>query len=324
MKVYPDHILIKKFIELKEENEAQTLLNNCRLVTSVSKEEEFQFILDRPAILEYLGFSTLFENFQKPTLENSIFASVVEILKLDSDKDVIVYLFDQIFVECLTQVKALPQIHPKAMLDQIQSRRENSFFSLEEDPFAAILKSFERAVTGNPHETVHDLTLYLAWDRVCVYLSAIFDETSLKVQNGLEILRDCLVESFRHIQGQGTTTPSFFRLMEALYAYQMKDENLQKYSAIEWQVLSQSVGALQPREFLPDACYIDARYSENEQKILTFETPLKINLNLSLAHFTIAKLKENLPDWKFSLLPLEIVCLKASDTTFSIEQVICI
>lgn len=324
MKIYPDHSLIRKFTSLKDKNEAQTLLNACRSVISSSKESDFQFILDRPALFEYLGFSRLFQNFQKPNLENSVFASVIEVLKLDSDKEVITYLFDQIFVECLTQVKAIPQILPKALLEQIQSRRDNSFFSPEEDPFSAILKSFERTLVGNAHETVHDLTLYLAWDRMCVYLAAIFDDPSLKIQNGLEILHDCLIESFQHILGQGRTTPSFFRLMEALYAYQMKDENLQKYSATEWQLLSQSVSVLQPREFLPDACYIDARYAENEQNVLTFENHSLVNIRLSLAHYMIAKLKTAFPDWKFSLLPLEIVCLKESAEGFAIENVVCV
>ena len=324
MKIYPDHSLIKKFTSLKDENEAQTLLNSCRSVISNSTENDFQFILDRPALFEYLGFSSLFENFQKPSLENPVFSSVIEVLKLDSDKEVIIYLFDQIFVECLTQVKAIPQILPKALLEQIQSRRDNTFFSAEMDPFTAILRSFERSLVGNVQETVHDLTLYLAWDRMCVYLAAIFDEPSLKIQNGLEILHDCLIESFQHILGQGRTTPSFFRLMEALYAYQMKDENLQKYSATEWQLLSQSVNVLQPRDYLPDACYIDARHAESEQKILTFENHSLVSIRLSLAHHMIGKLQTAFPDWKFSLLPLEIVCLKENADGFVIDNVICV
>jgi hypothetical protein len=288
--------------------------------------------LEWSLLLEYLDLSLLFDPFPKLDGQNKIFSSVIEVLsqslKLDSNKDVIVYLYDQIFVECLTQVKALPQVNFQILIDQIQFIRANPLFPHDEDPFASALYSYEKRLTENPYETIHDLTLYLAWDRVCVYLGTIFDDTTLKICNGLEILKECLIESFWHITEQGRTTPSLFRLVEALFAYEMKEENLQHHSEKEWQALCQGATTLQSRDELTDVSYLDSGVSvggqveKNLQTVFTLESVDKVKTRMALIEYIGAKLKKEAPDCQFVLSSFEIHCLKESDKTFLVDEVI--
>lgn len=326
MKAYIDTRLIRKFITVKDLKERESLLNDCCNALKTN-DKELEFVLGWPSLFEYLGFGFLFENTPKLDQKNKIFASVVEALLMDCDKEVITYLYDQIFVECLTQVKGLPQIHPKVILEEIRKRKFTLFAHLE-DPFTAALNHYEKKFSEDPQNAFHDLTLYLAWDRVCVYLATLFDHTSLKIHNGLQILKECLVESFQHITQHGKTAPGFFRLVEALYAYQMKDENLQKYSEAEWLTLCQSSNALKPREYLADVSYIDASVVEeksndkNSLKVLVLDSPEKIHASLGLSDYMLGKLKADVPNWNYSFRPMEIICLQEHDKNLVVESII--
>lgn len=325
MNVYLDNKLIRKFLSVTTKEERDALLNDCVKPLAIPEDQFLDFFMDWSALLEYLGLGSLFENFQVLDKENKIFASVIEVLKLDSDKEVIIYLYDQIFVECLTHVKALQQIHPSVLLDKIRHMQANPLFSSARDPFAANLKLYEKKLSGNPGDTIHDLVLYLAWDRVCVYLAAIFDETSLKIQNGLEILKECLIESFEHITKEGRTKPGFFRLLEALYAYQMKEESLQNYTEEEWKILCESVSTLQSRDYLPDACYIKVKFTGNDHsqlKVLALEPMEKVKKRISFADHMNKKLKQDVPTWQFDLQSYEIICLKELENSFLVDSIV--
>ena len=319
MKVYPDNQLVRKFVILN--TEAKNLLfEECQKALNQKKDNSLQFLLGWPALVEYLGVGEL-AFFPKFKNQEKIFSTVVEVLKLDSDKEVIVYLYDQIFVECLTQVKELSISSPQFLMEKIKERQNNPLFCLIEDPFAATLAYYETRLLNNSSDTMHDLTLYLAWDRVCVFLGMLFDTGSLKIQHGLEILIDCLVESFQHITENGKTIPSLFRLMEALYAFQMKEENLPTYSEEDWEILSKSVMGLQSRNVLSDANYIDAGLAYTQDvnpailKFLTFDSEEKVRTRLSLADFILIKLKKEIPGWQYMLRPLEIVSIKDNGQT---------
>lgn len=328
MKIYPDNKLIKKLKSLVDKKEITFFFNEYVKKKFPHDGKPLQFMLEWPLLLEYLDLSLLFDPFPKLDVQNKIFSSVIEVLKLDSDKDVIVYLYDQIFVECLTQVKALPQVNFQTLIDQIHFAWANPLFPQDEDPFAAALDSYEKRLTENPYDTIHDLILYLAWDRVCVYLGTIFDDTTLKISNGLEILKECLIESFWHITEQGRTTPSLFRLVEALFAYEMKEENFQCHSEREWQVLCQGAVTLQSHDDLINVSYLDSGVSAGGQAekslltVFTLESVDKVKARMALIDYIGAKLKKEAPDYQFALSPFEIHCLKESKKAFLVEEVI--
>ncbi|HEV8052043.1 MAG TPA: hypothetical protein VGP47_06085 [Parachlamydiaceae bacterium] len=325
MNMYVDNKLIRKLLSAIDIEDRDSLLNECIKIIEIPEEGSLDFVLDWSSLLEYLGFGSLFQTLPVLNKDNKIFASVIEVLKLDSEKEVIVYLYDQIFVECLTQVKGLQQILPNILLQQIRHMQANPLFSCAKDPFSSSLKMFEKKLAGKPEDTIHDLVLYLAWDRVCVYLAAIFDETSLEIRNGLNILKECLIESFQHITKQGRSKPGFFRLLEALYAYQMKQENLDNYTETEWQILCESVATLQSREFLADACYIKVKFTGNDYpllKVLTIEPSERASARISFADYMNRKLKSEVSGWDFDLQPYEIMCLKNLESSLSVDSII--
>lgn len=325
MKVHLDSRLIRKLVAACNENERTALLNEYAKTLAILENSHLQIVLRWPSLLEYLGLSSLFDTLQKLNDQNKIFSSVIEVLKIASEKEVLIYLYDQIFVECLTQVKGLLQIHPEKLIILIRNKRKNTMFSLINDPFSSSLEEYEKKLMENPNDLIHDLTLYLAWDRVCVYLASLFDHTSLQIRNGLDTLKECLIESFQHITLQGRTSPSFFRLMEALYAYEMKEENLQKHTDADWQVLCQGATILKPRELLADVSYIDAGItnaampSHPHLKFLTVDEPARVKACLSLAEYMMAKLRPEAPDWKYahSICTSSVFCWEKSNSNLS-------
>lgn len=325
MNFYLDNQLIRKMSSSEDQVKNTTLLNiYAKAIDPYFKSGKFQFILEWPSFLEYLGFGSMLENYPKIDPQNKIFSSVIEVLKMDSDKEVIHYLYDQIFVESLTQIKKLPQLHPQLLINQIQNKRKKPLFLGIEDPFGLALNTYEKKLSETPYEAIHDLTLYLAWERVCIFLGAIFDNTTLTTKNGLEILKDCLIESYRHIKLQGKTSPSFIRLVEALFAFHMKEENLQVHTENEWQVFCKGVETLHPGEEFPNASYIDlgiAQEGQTIQKIpvLTMESDEKAKARIDLANQMIATLKKQDPEWHFFLHPFEIFSIKGSHTEFLVE-----
>lgn len=273
---------------------------------SKSPSEKEKIVFGWPSLLEYLELGSLFEMLPKFDAENKLFSFLLSALAVDFDKELLIRIYDQIFVENLTQIKALPQIQPAFLLKLIQLKIQTA-----PKPFLLPLDYYEKLFKENPSHAIHDLVLYLAWDRVCVHLAILFDQ-SLTNPQGLEVLKECLIESFQHITKQGKTTPGFFRLVEALYAYEMREENLQKHSESEWMTLCQSSRALIPREDLSDLYYIDAAFidmQDNSTKLrmLTIKTPDKVHSGISLARLMIEKLKREIPGWQYTLCPVEIV-----------------
>jgi hypothetical protein len=327
MKIYPDDKLIKKISNSTLE-ERHSIINTCWNAFCHEDGSHLQFLLGWPALLEYLDFEPVFENFPKLNKQNKIFSAVIEVLKMDSDKEVVVYLYDQIFVECLREVKMLKQVDPKVLLDQIRFKHDYSLFQGYEDPFSRTITYYERRLIQEPQNIIHDLILYLAWDRACIYLAALFNEISLQLKNGLEILRECLIESFQHITENGKTIPSLFRFVESLYAYMMKEENFQKYTESEWEILCKSPIALPSTDDLPHASYIDAGLSYGKQldpfilKFLTFEDAEIIKARLTISEFTLSRLQKEIQGWQYVLRPCEIACLKEENNRLIVDSII--
>ena len=272
------------------------------------------------SLLKYLNMEPLFENFPVFNEENDLFSFMILAIARDEKEEFIIRLYDQVFVECLTHVKAIPQIQPEFILAEIrknQSKNKKISFSLDE---------YEQLLLETPYEAIHSLILYLAWDRVCVNLTKVFEYVflDLKGRKGLETLKKCLVESFLHITEQGKSLPSFFKLKEALYAYQMREENLQIHTEEEWLVLCQGLGVLEHGGDLSDVVYIDAALGKGLEpvKIVTLDPTEEVKIGLSLGRCLVGKLKKEFPEWQYDFAPLEIVCLKENLGTMLVDEIL--
>jgi len=327
IKAYPDLKLIRKILTATTEQRS-SILQTCKQIFGCEEKEDLQFVLDWPGLLEYLNFNSALDKLPILDPQNKIFQSIVDILKFKADKEVVVYLYDQIFVEYLRLVKATPQVHFDFLINEIQSKSDNPLFQGEQDPFSVTLVYYKNRLIKQPKETLHDLVLYLAWDRVCVFLGRLFDDTSLQASNGLEILRECLIESFQHITEDGKTLPSLYRLIEALYAFKMKEESLQSYSEKEWDTLCKSSQALQSIDSLADASYVDDSLSYREQsepfalKFLTLDNVDTVKARLMLTKYMLNGLKEEVSKWPYVLRQYDIACLKENSGGVSLSELL--
>lgn len=264
MKIYVDNKVLKEVVA--GESFAQL------------KEAEIEF--PWPSLLAYLGQENLFANFPEFNDSHPLFNVFVEAIKGKAKPEEFIYLYDQLFAETLSALKNLPIISSQFFLEALN----------KESPPPALVKTvaeWQDRFLHHPKSTLHDLMLFLGWDRVSVALATLFEypfKESHSLEN-LEVLKDCLMESFDHITADGKSKPSLFRLMEASWAFKMRDEFLQNYSEDEWKVISQSAPILQPRDKLPDIYYIDENQNTllGENIFLTSSTPEKVRTALKLA-----------------------------------------
>lgn len=260
---------------------------------SLPKEE---FFLSWPAFLEYLDLRKgIFQNF--PKFEESKTYSIIQsILQKSTDKDLVVRLYDELFAQVLTDVKSLPEIDPAFLLEKIQKKKEEFFFKDS-------LLSYGNLLTYQPYPVLHDLMLYLAWDRMCVYLGSLFDSPGSF--QGLEILKDCLIESFLHIKAQKKCAPSFFRLVESLYSYFLREENIHLHSKEEWEVLSLGSIALRSRQELVDVPYVDESFASSA-KVWTLDPKEHVKALNGLSSLIWGKIQKEHPECMFSQIFPEI------------------
>lgn len=256
-------------------------------------------------LLEYLTLGSLLSNLPLFDETQPLFIACISALHANEEKEVLFYVYDQLFAENLNQIKALPQINASFLLQALKERPLNALLS-------PTLIEKEIALLNRTSDTMHDLILYLAWDRMCVSLSRLFNyqSTDPLFIKGLDVLKECLIESYQHISQQGRTVPSIYRMMEALFFYQMRDENLQKHTDAEWTLLSQSFPVLKDQNELADFFYIDdAVISKEEAVYLTLDSPKDVQTRLALATYMIDKLKTDVLSWNYALQPKKIVYL---------------
>lgn len=260
-----------------------------------------EVILSWPALIACLelGETDLkFSSFQ----ETKLFSLICSYLEREGEREILERFYDQIFVENLTAIKAFEWIEQSFLLSSIRK-------AIQKKPFLRIaLKEFEEKLIEDPYNTLHDLMLYLAWDRVCVAVATLFEEQSLS-EKALSVFKECLLESFQHITELAKTKPSFFRLMEALYAYYMRQEKLQDYTDSEWQILCQAAEVLTDRDALCDVVYVDRSVGKKQVDavVWTMDSKKHIQASLSLACMFLEKIKEKMPEWLYGFYPVEIV-----------------
>ncbi|MBA3957734.1 MAG: hypothetical protein H0X51_04980 [Parachlamydiaceae bacterium] len=317
MHAFLDKQLIKQLCGNISEETRESLL------TLILKDHS-QIVLDWPSFLTYIDCDALFDAWPPFDDNNPLFNYLITLLTDDPQQESVTRAFDQLFVACLTQVKDLPQLNDTFLLQQIEDKKlfvEKEVSAL----FSESLHTYEHALRGNPKALLHDLTLYLAWDRVCVHLASIFDYafTNLQDFSGINILHECLLESFQHIHNQGRTNPGFFRLLEAFYAFQMREENLQTHPESDWQLLCQSSGALKSREILIDVSYINAALLPHGRhaviRVYTLDSPERVKASFSLATFTMEKLKRERHNWLYTLAKVDVHCLQKTQNGFLLD-----
>lgn len=261
-----------------------------------------------PALFEYLGLGSIFSKLPAFDHTQSLFKACISILYAHEEKEVLFHMYDHLFVENLNQIKALPQIEASFLIQAIKKQREKPSYLEVEKVLSASLGAYEAALAQEAASTMHDLILYLAWDRMCVCMAQIFNyqSTDPKFLEGIDILKDCLIESYQHIAQQGRTSPGIYRMLESLFFYQMREENIQKHTDAEWTLLSQSFPALKPQNELADFFYIDdAVFEENAAYYLTLDSPDSVNSRLALTQYMMDKLKMAFQPKKIVYLNIE-------------------
>lgn len=300
MKVFIDSKLIEKISSPKP-------LLEAGIQSGLLKEgESIEFLFGWAALLDYLELGTFLETLPKFEL-SELYKVMISALDKESTKDAMIHLYEQLFAEILTQVNALLEIQPAFLLDRMQAKKQ--------EVFAPSLSYYENILKEDPKNALHDLTLYIAWDRVCVDIAMIFEQSSsnIRIRNHLETLKECLVDSFLHIMEQGKTLPSFFRLMEAFYAYDMREDNLQLHTDAEWLILCQGARALKSRETLPDVFYVDAAIALDANYLLkgfTLDSVEKIQSGQALAKDAIRKIKQAFPKWQYTFCPVTTISVQ--------------
>lgn len=275
--------------------------------------------LDWPSFLSYIGLAEVLVPVQIFGPNNKIHTFLTFALAEKLESEVLFKFYDQIFVEVLSQIKDLRSINADFLRAAIQRKRLSDS---AEDVFFGPLNYYEKLLVENPAKTIHDLTLYLAWDRVCINLSVLFEHQSSDkyFQHSLKVFKECLIESFQHIFKNSEIPPSFFRLLEAYYAYELREEKLQTYSEADWQTLCQSSKALRPRELLADVVYVDRaislRVESDKMKVYTMDSADKVNSTGTLAKFAISKFQDETIGWQFTLNPTEIMTVQYDEQGF--------
>lgn len=252
-----------------------------------------------PSLLECLDLGSIFKGLPPFALEEPLYKAFLAALWVNQEKEALFYLYDSLFAECLTQIKGLPQINVTFLLHAIRQQKQPA------------LATYEAALLENPSDTLHDLILYLAWDRMCVSVSRLFDyQTSDPAFiHSLEVLKECLIESYLHITQNGRTIPSLYRLIEALFFYEMREENLHKHPAEAWALLSQNFQILKAQDELADYYYIDGA-GMPLSGYLTLDSPDKVNLRQALARHFMEKLKVEVPEWHYELPTIKIIYIE--------------
>lgn len=266
------------------------------------------------AFLNFLGLSPAFEGMAPFTAETPLFSVAIQALNQQVPQDFLIRVYDQIFVDCLTQVKALPFVNAAFLLERLDDVLHER--SSGNSWIAQWALRYKERLTSETSNALHDLTLFLAWDRMCVRCASLFDFHHQDFLPGeLTVFKDCLIESFQHIWAQKRTTPSFYRLMEALYSFYMRDEKLQDYPEDIWQTLCQAATTLKSRDNPYDISYLDNAFSIAEKApgeeafALTLASPEKVRASLKFASYVLSA--ESLSAASWYLLPQKIICVDA-------------
>lgn len=304
MKNYIDNRLLRQILSNGQEE----------FLKSLNSPEPIVIDFGWVSLFEYLDLGDIFKELPKFDEKDPFFSLSISTLNQGLDKEILIRLYDELFIQNLTVVKAMPQIQQIFLLEKIREKR----IAHPQPLFDKALDYYEKYLTKDPYNAIHGLILYFAWDRLCVQLAIIFEHVyaDAKALQGLPVLKECLLESFQHITSKGEASPSFFRLIEALFAYQLREENLDTHSEIAWATLCKSSTVLRSRDELPDVFYVDyaladsKKESQEKIRVFTGEPQEQITIAQALARHMIETLKKEIPDWRYDLSDAEVISFR--------------
>lgn len=280
---------------------------------------ENPLILLWPTFLGYLTLESVLTELPPFEPTQQLFQACLTALSTYEEEATIYEMYDRLFTENLRQIQALPAINAEYLLQAIKERKT---LLVEEKDIILLnaLDDYEIKLSKSPSLTMHELILYLAWEQICLQMAVLFDYQSrnAKFIQGLDILKGCLLESYSHITQQEKIPLSIYRLFEAFFFIQMREENLQLHSDAEWAILNKSFKAIKTPDEVADVSYIDngVVYTESLQPgktpsecYLTLIPETTLGIRLSFAQFMMKKIQAEFPQWNYSLQEKEVKSL---------------
>jgi hypothetical protein len=295
MRIVLDHQLVRALFK-----EPAPLLDHPEIANPKN-----EIVFGWPSFLEYLNLDLLL-----PTIDENhpLFQASIATLHTDQEHEALLYIYDNLFALNLTQVKTHPQMNAPFLLHALKIQREKHASLPILEP---TLTQYEKRLSSQPADAMHDLVLYLAWDRMCITMGRIFDYQSNNpaFHRGLSVFKQCLLESFQHISEQKKTSPSLYRMLEALFFYEMREEKIPKHTEDQWEIFTQTFPVLKGQDELVDFLYIDEQ-EDLSAAYFAADAADKVDTRLLFARFMTEKIKNEIPDWKFLYTPRTVISLK--------------
>ena len=215
------------------------------------EDNQNPLIFGWPSFLAALDFEEIFNSIPEFDQTNKLFEASILTLSSKPGNEVLFYLYDRLFAECLTRIKELPQIEVDYLFHRIGEKRLQLSRLSTESLYIPLLNLYEKLLQMHPSQFIHDLILYLAWDRMCVWMAALFDcqSTNSDYILNLEILKDCLIESFQHLLAR-QSIPRILSLCGIPFFLSNERRKPSKAYEEEWAILSQSFHVLKAEEKL--------------------------------------------------------------------------
>jgi len=246
------------------------------------------------SLLKYLNLQDMFSSLPVFDQSHPLFEATVHVLSTYRYQGEVEYVFDSLFAENLTNVKSLKEIDQNFLLKAMARSKLHPSPIMQkkiEDSF----KPFIASLTQDPYQTLHSLILYLAWDRMCLCIKNLFDFQSAdpSFKSGINILKECLLESYLHITREGRCALSLSRLLEALLYFHVREENISSHNDHDWNVLSKGLSLFPSQDgFIANMFYIDDVFSaENGLDLyVTTDVPEVVEDRFKVAKCLISKI----------------------------------
>ncbi len=279
-----------------------------RLANPVFQIPEAEIQFEWPSLLEYIGLGTIYSELPPFDHTHKLFDVIVETLTKHDEEGVVFHIYDHLFAENLREISSLQQIKTPYILEAIERQRKMPSYHAASQFISKTLDEYEKRFREDAPNTIHDLILYLGWDRMCASVSYLFNHQSDKPKfiEGIKGIGDCLIESYQHISSHGRTAPGASRMIETLFYYEMREEVMHLHSEPIWEMLSKSFPGLKSPEALIDFLYIDnavipfEKYADDEY--VTLDSPEIVLARLNLANYILPRLNYSLSPKKIHFL----------------------
>lgn len=286
----------------------QELVNNPepRLKDPIFQNPDAFIHFEWPSLLQFIGYDDIFAEMPAFDHTHKLFHAIVDTFTKHDEDEVVFHIYDHLFAENLKEISSIQKIKAPVILQAIHKQMDKPSYALTSKLLSKTLSIYEKKLFEDTENTIHDLILYLGWDRMCVSVSYLFNYQTdePKYIEAIKVMGDCLIESFQHISQHGRTAPGISRMIETLFYYEMREEIMHDHPEPVWQMLTQSFPALKSHDSLIDFLYIDnavipfEKYLDDEY--MTVDSPELIKARFNLANYI-------LPPLNYSLSPKKII-----------------